>query len=118
MKYKSGYKYQLHEDFNAILPIYPDADIETQYIDLDHNGLILIKEGYAWDGASSVAIDTENIMVPSLVHDALYQLMRNSKLPHSNWKHADEIFEMLCRDRRMLGLRARWLKHGLSLAEV
>ena len=55
--------------------IEPLRNIETEYIDLTTNGELIIKKGYAWNGASGIP-DTSNIMRGSLVHDALYQLMR------------------------------------------
>jgi len=116
MKYKAGYKYQLHKDEVIEIPIYQDHLIESDFIELTSKGVLTVKKGYAWDGASSVAWDTKNIMTPSLAHDALYQLMRERKLPHSFWKRCDYIFEMLCLNRDMWKVRAAWLRKGLSFA--
>ena len=44
IKYKSGYKYQLHEDYHDKVEIHPNKDIETEYTTLDINGNLLIKK--------------------------------------------------------------------------
>jgi len=49
----------------------------------DSDGGLLIKAGYSWDGPSGSAIDTKNFMQGSLVHDALYQLLRENILYES-----------------------------------
>ena len=74
--YSKGYKYQLKREYSLLTRICPDDDIQTLFVTLSKNGFLRIKTGYAWDGASGPAIDTRNFMRGSLVHDALYQLMR------------------------------------------
>ena len=76
MKYRKGYKYQLADDYTIQIDTKPPEEIETQFISLSIDGLLTIKDGYAWDGPSGPTIDTPNFMTPSLVHDAIYQLMR------------------------------------------
>jgi hypothetical protein len=98
IKYRSDYKYQLA---NAYLieniSIKPKADITTEFIDLDVDGNLLIKQGYAWDGPSGPVIDTEENMRASVIHDALYQLMRNDELKsRTHRKAADQIFKDIC----------------------
>ena len=80
--YKKGYKYQLTEAYTVDILIHPDADIHSNsgYIDLTAEGTLTIKKGYAWDGPSGPTVDTRNFMRGSLVHDALYQLMREGAL--------------------------------------
>jgi len=84
--YKNGYKYQLYNNYKIKTTIYPKSNITTDFIDLDKNGTLTIKKGYAWDGASGIAIDTCNFMRGSLVHDALYQLMRNDLIDRVVYK--------------------------------
>lgn len=115
MKYKSGYKYQLEETITFLVPIYSPSTIELDYLQLEPNGTLTIKKGYAWNGAD-VVIDSKNVIVPSLVHDALYQLMRNKKLPHYYWKVADLTFYNLCLSRGMWKPRAWYMRRGLSAA--
>ena len=72
ISYKSGYKYQLYEDYAVMIGMIPPDDVVTDYIELNSDGLLTIRKGYAWDGPSGPTIDTLNFMRGSLVHDALY----------------------------------------------
>ena len=40
---------------------------------------LYISKGYSWDGPSGPAIDTPDWIKASLVHDALYQLIRENR---------------------------------------
>lgn len=116
ISYKSGYKYQLHEAYAAKIPILPQKNIVTEYIELDEEGLLSIKKGYAWNGPSGPAIDTLNFMRGSLVHDALYQLMRNEELHRDQYrKPADQLLRKMCREDGMSRLRAWCAYFGLRL---
>jgi len=110
MRYRKGYKYQLTEDEQVYLPRYKDdVDIETDYIKLYKDGELIIKRGYAWDGASGGAIDTKTIMRASCVHDALYQLIRMGKLSRSKRMWSDGIMRHICLLDRMASPRAAWV---------
>ena len=60
-------------------------------VSIDDSGILLIKKGYAWDGCSGPTIDTKTTMKAGLIHDALYQLIREGILPMSYRERADEI---------------------------
>jgi len=114
--YNGGYKYQLKEKYSVTISIKPAAPIDTEYIDLDAEGTLTIAEGYAWDGPSGPTIDTLTFMRGSLVHDALYQLMREGKLDHiSNREAADRTLQKICKEDGMWSLRAWWVYHGVRL---
>jgi len=116
ISYKSGYKYQLKEDYTTTIDIQPEEPIVTEYIELTAAGGLTIKEGYAWDGPSGPTIDTLNFMRGSLVHDALYQLMRNEKLDRKKQREtADRILQHICREDGMSAVRAWWVYHGVRL---
>jgi hypothetical protein len=107
IRYRSDYKYQLAEAYVIDIPILPNADIKMDFIELDIIGQLTIKKGYAWDGPSGPVIDTEENMRGSLVHDALYQLMRNDLLKtRTHRKTADKIFRDLCKEDGVSGYRA------------
>jgi len=107
IRYRSDYKYQLAEGYEIDIPILPNRDIKTDYISLDIAGTLLIKKGYAWDGPSGPVIDTPENMRASLVHDALYQLMRSKELSHRNCRRtADELFRDLCKQDGVSTYRA------------
>lgn len=116
ISYRSGYKYQLHEEYVRKIPIIPRKNIVTEYIALDQEGLLSIKKGYAWNGPSGPALDTLNFMRGSLVHDALYQLMRNDELDRDQYrKPADELLRKMCRDDGMSRIRAWCAYFGLRI---
>lgn len=138
--YKSGYKYQLMiARYKVMLPIPPGGEIFDYnrnskvvlhdvgprkgdrshvkvgpFLSLYPFGRIEIAKGYAWDGPSGPAFDTDNFMTPSMVHDAIYQLMRNQVLPLDPYREiADEMMFEMCKDRGMCGVRAWWCKRGV-----
>lgn len=107
IKYKADYKYQLANAYKISIPIKPKDKIDTDFIGLDTNGNLLVKKGYAWDGPSGPVIDTEENMRASLVHDALYQLMRMEELStYSHRKAADKLFRDICKEDGVSGIRA------------
>lgn len=116
MKYKKGYKYQLVENFTLQIKIYSKDNIDTRYMGLTNYGLLTIKAGYAWDGPSGPTIDTKNFMRGSLVHDALYQLMRNSHISQTHRKYADRLLRSICREDGMSRARAWWVYQGVRFA--
>ena len=113
IKFKSGYKYQLNETYSIRIPIY-GYEIDTKYLSL-HSGLLTIKDGYCWDGPSGPTIDTHTFMRGSLVHDALYQLMREELLPHSCQVAADKLLREICLEDGMSRLRAWYVYHSVRL---
>ena len=108
IKYTAGYKYQLFEDYETPLICLLEKDIDTFFISLSASGVLKIKKGYAWDGPSGPTIDTKTFMRGSLIHDALYQLMRTGYLPHSFRDHADQALKNACLEDGMNRIRA-WL---------
>jgi hypothetical protein len=107
IRYRSDYKYQLAESYVIDIPILPSTDIKSDFIGLEIIGQLTIKKGYAWDGPSGPVTDTPENLRASLVHDALYQLMRNDKLKtRTHRKAADKIFRDLCKEDGVSGYRA------------
>jgi hypothetical protein len=114
--YKGGYKYQLKQTYQLGIDIRPEQDICTEYIDLDTQGALTIAKGYAWDGPSGPTLDTVSFMRGSLVHDALYQLMRDGYLDRAKHREpADRLLQTLCKEDGMWSLRAWWVYHGVRL---
>lgn len=113
MKYKSGYKYQLVEDCNIEIDICAPINAIGKYIHLDTSGNLTIKAGYAWDGPSGPTIDTKTFMRASLVHDALYQLMREDLLSQLFRERADEELRRICILDGMWKVRAWWVHKGV-----
>jgi len=111
IKYFGGYKYQLAANFYFHISIRPAVDIETEYLTLHADGLLIVRKGYAWDGASGLTIDTKSSMRGALVHDALYQLMRMEEIA-ADWRgYTDELLRDICKDDGMFWWRANiWYK--------
>ena len=87
----------------------PKNDIKTDFIELSIEGILTIKKGYAWDGPSGPTIDTPNFMRGSLVHDALYQLLRYQLIDEEWRDEADEELRRICCEDGMPKIWARWV---------
>lgn len=109
MKYQElkGWKYRLVEEEAFSTGLEGLYQIDTEYVALNWGGRLWMKKGYAWDG-SSVVRDTKTCMKASLVHDALYQLMREGLLDRKLRKYADQLYRDLCIQRGMWKVRAGW----------
>lgn len=110
--YREGYKYVLEEDFQVQLRhVRPKMHVATPFIELTTDGLLTIRKGYAWDGASGPTFDTNSSMRAALAHDAIYQLIRESWLIFElDRPLADRELEWIGREDGMWAARARtWL---------
>lgn len=114
--YSSGYKYQLASDYVVAVGII--LTVNTKFLVLTGDGYLFIREGYAWDGPSGPTLDTKNFMRGSLVHDALYQLMRGGQIPESYREHADRLLQKMCVEDGMLPIRAWWVYKGVRFGGV
>ena len=118
ISYKKGYKYQLKEDYSVFIPELVGAIrlelVAVPFIRWDA-GVLSISPGYAWDGPSGPTVDTKTFMRGSLVHDALYQLMREKVLPQQYRKLADKILYKMCREDKMMWVRAVWVYVAVRL---
>ncbi len=116
IRYRDDYKYQLASAYGIKIEIRPKADITTDFIDLDTQGNLIVKKGYAWDGPSGPVKDTPKNLRASLVHDALYQLMRHDELKsRTHRKAADEEFKRICKEDGVLSRRASIWYKGLRV---
>lgn len=117
IEYADGYKYQLKKDWKIELSIQPPRDVNIgEWVSLSTNGLLKISAGYAWDGPSGPTVDTLTFMRGSLVHDALYQLMREGGLDKEVYrKEADRILREICKVDGMSRIRAWWVYTGVRL---
>ena len=88
------YRYKLKESITYQTDIF-DARIETKYISLHTDGLLIVKTGYAWDGATFCP-DFKSIMRASLVHDCLCQMINVGLLGKWCQQKADKILKVIC----------------------
>lgn len=93
MMYRTGYKYQLVGTW-GVPADFPFTAMNA-YIEVKPTGII-IKDGYAWDGPSGPVVDTPKKMRASLVHDALYQLIREGLVDPEHKDFADRLFMSMC----------------------
>lgn len=95
IKYKEGYKYQLVEEL-IIQTRVIGFSAETDFIRLYLNGVLVVKKGYAWDGATGFP-DLKTVLKGSCGHDALYQLIRMGLIPAKCKKPADLTLQDICK---------------------
>lgn len=115
--YRDGYKYQLDSDYLIKCKIIPSKIEDIQFIKLDLEGNLTVRSGYAWDGPSGPVVDTKENLRASLVHDALYQLMRNESISAKDYKDdADVLFKDICIEDGVSEIIAKVYYLGLKLA--
>lgn len=105
--YAAGYKYQLRQDAVAESGLTLEAQVSHEYFTISESGLITVKRGYAWDGASSVAIDDPGTIYASLFHDAGYQAIRCGLIDGKWRKEFDQMYERLCIEGGVKPVRAK-----------
>lgn len=104
------------DDYFMQLDIRPQSDIEFLFLSLTVTGLLTVKKGYAWDGPSGPTIDSRDFMRGSLVHDALYQLMRLNTLDYQVYRQrADEYLREICLEDGMSAFRAWYSYQAVRL---
>lgn len=107
-----GYKYELVQNYRLNVGI-KGFDFITKYLEMSASGLLFIKKGYAWDGASGPTFDTVSSMRGSLIHDCIYQMIRLGKISPEYRKHADALLEKLCLEDGMWKVRATLWERGV-----
>lgn len=117
------YKYQLVNDYEIDILQECAIDMgnvagtisnsEQTFIELKVGGKLKIFSGYAWDGPSGPTIDTPNFMRGSLVHDCLYQLMREELISTDNKEKADDLLREICKKDGMTSFRANIVWMGV-----
>lgn len=115
------------QDFVATLP-YDFGNAVHGWVEVCGNK-ITIKKGYCWDGATG-AVDTKAFMRGSLVHDALYQLIRLGLIDIIFRKLADEVLYDFNIEDGMFKIKAKvvrfmvntfggiWLNKGKAKQEI
>lgn len=115
IRYTDGYKFQLEEPYQHATGMTPAPSAPgNRFVGMSPDGLLTIAAGYAWDGASGPAIDTPSFMRGSLVHDALYQLIRLGVLAKDDHRQrADEVLRETVLEDGMHPVRAWWVYHAV-----
>lgn len=104
--YIRGMKYQLVKDYSCQTPII-GVHIDDPFFRLDIGGLLYIRKGYAWDGASGPTWDSKSSMRASLVHDVFCSCMRGGRLDFDRWQDTvNLLFRQHCLEDGMWPVRA------------
>jgi hypothetical protein len=115
----TSYKYQVMRRYTIQIDLKPLRRLRpkvAEFLSFSYDGLLTIKKYYAWDGPSGPTIDTKDFIRGSLVHDALYQLMRESVLDYKvHRQRADEIFRELLLEDGMCKFRAWYVYQAVHL---
>jgi len=115
--YKRGYKYQLIQSCSYAVTGFPDVPVSQFELNLFvfiESQVLFIRSGYCWDGPSGPVRDGNKLMRASLVHDALYQLMRERSLPDTERDKADRLFQQMLVEDGVSKLRAWVYYRGLK----
>lgn len=117
------YKYTLQHDWSGTTETRPPdgrVAVEGDWVVLEADGTLSFREGYMWDGPSGPTIDTRTFMRGSLVHDGLYQLLREGLLGEPGgrtWKRyrklADVEMKIWTQRDGMNFLRRAWVYRAL-----
>ena len=116
MKYRKGYKYQVAKTFTLQTTIkHFTVSTDSGRVRLNSLGVLTITEGYATDGPSGPTVDRQQNMVAGVGHDALYQLMREGKMPFECWPEADRNYGRWLLEHGAWGITAKVNVFGLGL---
>lgn len=108
-------RYKVLDPIKVRLKYFKGFTIKTEYATLGPGGLLYVKPGCRWDGATC-AVDTDSIMLASLVHDILYRWLREGRLPQEMRKAADQELRRLCRMGGMAWFRSWYVYRAVRRA--
>jgi hypothetical protein len=91
-KLSKKYKYTL--DKTCCIKVDIPGHIKHRYFTL-HKGLLWIKKGYQWDGAT-MCPDFKTIIKPSLLHDCMYQMIKLGLIDKKQKFLSDVYFKNFC----------------------
>lgn len=98
MKYRKlkSYKYELMEREAICVPELAALTVRNHpYISLNR-GMLVIEPRYLWNGSSGWGtVDTDSTFIPTLAHDAIYQLISLGFVPRDYRDEADAILKRL-----------------------
>jgi hypothetical protein len=109
--YARGYKYQLRVAHAVRIPELVGAvaePVSTDWVELDPDGTLRLRAGYACDGASGPTFDSRSSMRGAFYHDGGYALIRAGLLSGEWRPQLDKMFYRVCLEDGMFSPRA-WL---------
>jgi hypothetical protein len=115
--YVEGFKYQLAANLVVDTPI-RGLRIDDDYFTLTENGRLIVRKGYAWDGASGPTFDTKSSMRASLVHDVFCQAMRDGRMSFDYQDQVNALFRQHCIEDGMWSWRASAWHAAVEFADA
>lgn len=113
--YSKGYKYVLEKDLVFNVPLLKGFEHKSYFITLI-DGVLTLKKGYAWNGASGPTRDTPSTMRGSAGHDALYQLISEGSIGIQQRGIIDDYFKQWILEDGMSRIRAWYFHYGVVKA--
>ena len=105
--YNKKYHFILVKDFQITLPK-DVGQFETDFFKV-HNFELTLKAGYSWNIEGLALFEAENLVLSSLVHNALYQLLKSRSIGMRFRKMSDKIFLKLAKESRVNFFRRRFI---------
>ena len=90
------YKYELACPVKVHLPRFVGCAFRSKFFKMDNKGNLEVLPGYAWDGPSGPTIDRKENFLAGLVHDVLYQALRDRSLHPDQRNDSDKVLAELC----------------------
>lgn len=106
IRYQEGFKYQIVQDAAwKVAGLTIKQPIDTKFVSLSTDGVLLLKAGFAWNGVSGPTIERKTNHRGGAFHDGFYRLIRFGCLPELPRETAREIADNM--------LREIWLADGM-----
>ena len=102
------YKYQLLRMKRYNGTCLQGITLDHEYVNIKDT-IIEIRKGYMWDGVSGF-IDLDSMLGGSLVHDAMYQMLRADLLEPHHRSTADQLFKTIIK-RDGTSKLLSWIAH-------
>lgn len=109
-----SHKYKTLDEECFYIPEFAGMSITLPFVRLV-DGKIYFNAYYTYDGPSGPTKDDDTNKIPALVHDGLYQMMREGVLDRKYRKLADQVMRRMCLEHGMKPFRAWYYYVGLRL---
>jgi len=92
LKYKINHKLVVDTRFDARIKGFDGVEcaLDDGLAQL-RNNILSAMPGFMYDGGSGPTVDTYDTYRGTLIHDILYRLMRNDKIPYKKYRKAADI---------------------------
>lgn len=110
IRYKSGKRFVLHDPYSIQTTIV-GYDLFGEFFALSRDGVLHFSPGYSWNGAGTNLIQSfiltrKKTIRPSMVHDALCELLEAGLLPQHEKALVDLTYYTVCYENKVSKIRA------------